>query len=197
MMINILKYIFLISECLDKFGNEDLSKKVWNSVNAAFDAMPIAAVVDSKIFCVHGGIPPPWMAGGGHISYLDKVSNDIKNPEEDEPLVWEYLWNDPLSSDYKSSLPPDVKIDKHGFVRNFRRGTGHLFTSKALDDFLIRNRLTHVIRAHEVKQNGFQVQHRHKLLTVFSSSKYCNGSNDCACVQIDNKKIRLIRLDTS
>jgi diadenosine tetraphosphatase ApaH/serine/threonine PP2A family protein phosphatase len=83
---------------MDKFGGGDLSREVWESINEAFDTMPIAAVVDGKIFCVHGGIPPPWMASGagGHISYLDKVSNDISDPEDEEPLVWEYLWNDPL-----------------------------------------------------------------------------------------------------
>ena len=42
-----------------------------------------------------------------------------------------------------------------------------------------------------------QVQLKQKLVTVFSSSKYCNGSNEAACVLIDNKKLRVIRLDTS
>ena len=42
-------------ECQEKFGSGELADRVWTSVNSAFDAMPIAAVVDSKIFCVHGG----------------------------------------------------------------------------------------------------------------------------------------------
>ena len=47
-----------------------------------------------------------------------------------------------------------------GFVSNFRRGTGHMFSPSALDDFLARNGLSHVIRAHEVKEAGFQVCHQ-------------------------------------
>jgi diadenosine tetraphosphatase ApaH/serine/threonine PP2A family protein phosphatase len=49
--------------------------QVWEEVNLAFDVMPIAAVVDGKIFCVHGGIPPPWL--GKSISCLNKVRVDI------------------------------------------------------------------------------------------------------------------------
>jgi len=47
--------------------------------------------------------------------------------------------------------------ESHGFVENYRRGTGHMFSLKALDDFLSRNNLSLVIRAHEVKPSGFQV----------------------------------------
>ena len=35
-------------ECLDKFGSE-LGLEVWDAVNSAFDAMPIAAVIDKKV----------------------------------------------------------------------------------------------------------------------------------------------------
>jgi len=47
-----------LRQCKDRFG---VAKgiEVWEAVNKVFDRLPLAAVIDRDIFCVHGGIPRP------------------------------------------------------------------------------------------------------------------------------------------
>ncbi|XP_068748492.1 uncharacterized protein [Montipora capricornis] len=182
-------------ECIQKFG-DDLGEEVWNAINAIFDALPLAAIVDDKIFCVHGGIPLPSQ-GDGLVSSIDNIPRDLSEPEAQSQLAWELMWGDPLRAEDVDSEVVDELKKNEGFVFNKRRGTAHLFSADALDAFLKRNSLTHVIRAHEVQQAGFQVQQKGKLLTVFSSSQYCGGSNEAACILAHQNRLRMIRLDTT
>ncbi|KAH9376565.1 uncharacterized protein LOC144144797 [Haemaphysalis longicornis] len=174
------------NECINKFGDR-VGLEVWEQINACFDCMPIAAVVDTKVFCVHGGIPPPWL-GGGFLAAINQIPKPLNDPENQSSLAWELMWSDPIS---------DVVDNQRDFMANTKRGTAHMFSSEALEEFLNRNELSHVVRAHEVQQAGFQVQQRGKLLTVFSSSHYCGGSNEAACILADRQKLRTIRLDTT
>lgn len=183
------------AECLTKFG-ESVGERVWEAVNECFDYMPLAAVIDGKIFCAHGGIPSP-LHGNGKMEIINSIPVPLPNPEIESPLAWELMWNDPISLDQLTPEMLQNLKDNQGFAHNKRRGTAHVFSCSALKSFLQLNSLSHVIRAHEVQQVGFQVQQEGKLLTVFSSSGYCGGSNEAACVLADHFKLRLIRIDTS
>ncbi len=59
--------------------------------------------------------------------------------------------------------------ENDGFTFNTRRGTANFFSSEALQEFLKRNNLSHVIRAHEVQQVGFQVN----LTSSLKGRVYC------------------------
>ncbi|ODN00844.1 Serine/threonine-protein phosphatase PP1 isozyme 5 [Orchesella cincta] len=182
-------------ECLTKFGDK-LGREIWNAVNDVFDVMPLAAVIDKKIFCAHGGIPPPWI-GSGAVEIIKSIPSPLPKPEEQSKLAWELMWSDPLHCENITAEQKAQYALVDGFGENIRRGTAHVFTEDALDSFLKKNGLSHVVRAHEVQQAGFQVQLGGRLLTVFSSSKYCGGSNEAACILADKLKLRTIRLDTS
>jgi hypothetical protein len=45
-----------IWQCRNRFG-DDLGYRLWEACNQVFDRLPLAAVIDQDIFCVHGGIP--------------------------------------------------------------------------------------------------------------------------------------------
>lgn len=192
---SIQKMFSFHSECIKKFG-EILGKEIWEAINECFDVMPVAAVVDGKVFCAHGGIQPPWL-GEGLISSINDIPIPLANPEKESPLAWELMWSDPIRVECISDKKKEEMLENNGFIENMNRGTAHMFSAEALEAFLDKNRLSHVVRAHEVQQAGFQVQLKGKLLTVFSSSHYCGGSNEAACVLADRLKLRTICLDTT
>lgn len=42
-----------LHQCRARFG-DDLGYRIWEMCNQVFDRMPLAAVIDQDIFCVHG-----------------------------------------------------------------------------------------------------------------------------------------------
>ncbi|XP_055327450.1 uncharacterized protein LOC129580802 [Paramacrobiotus metropolitanus] len=191
---NVQKNFTFYDECKKKFGDA-VGEKVWNAVNDIFDYLPLAAVIDDEIFCVHGGVPHRRFLSGT-IESINEIPKPLRIETESQ-LAWELMWNDPIGTERITPEMDRLLHSDFGFADNNRRGTGHFFSFQALDAFLKTNGLSHVIRAHEMKQAGFQIQQDGRLLTVFSSSGYCNNSNEAACILVDRRRLRTIRLDTS
>ena len=193
--------------CEQTLGPE-LGEQVWESINLAFDTFPVAAIVDNNIFCVHGGIPAPEvisrsLAGSNKLgrnggiaalsAEINKIPRDLPNPDPADggnELAWDLLWNDPAPSNGDTAKQED-------FGENTARGTGHVFTAQALEKFLRQYGLSHLVRAHEVRKTGFQVQQHSQMVTIFSSSGYCGANNEACCILACEGKIRFIRLEHS
>ncbi|KAH9789219.1 serine/threonine-protein phosphatase PP2A-3 catalytic subunit [Citrus sinensis] len=72
-------------ECLRKYGNAN----VWKIFTDLFDYFPLTALVESEIFCLHGGLSPS-------IETLDNIRNfDRVQEVPHEGPMCDLLWSDP------------------------------------------------------------------------------------------------------
>ena len=55
-----------------------------------------------------------------------------------------------------------------------KRGVGYSFGSDYTDAFLATNQLELIVRSHEVKDEGYEVDHDGKCITIFSAPNYCD-----------------------
>jgi protein phosphatase len=138
---------------------------------AIFDYLPLAAILQQNIFCIHGGICPEFVS-------VDQIKS-IRKPlhDFDDPLIEGLFWSDPS--------------DK---IQNFQashRGSGCLFGQKQVETFLQQNSFTMIIRAHQCIKFGVQHMFQNQLITVFSASNYCGKvlNNSGALLLRENGKI--------
>ena len=83
------------NECMKRFG-PDLGSAMWSEINSVFDCMPLAAVVDGRIFCTHGGIPEERKYETlGFREAVNSVPCPLPDPENQSPLAWDLMWADP------------------------------------------------------------------------------------------------------
>jgi len=68
------------------------SVKLWRIFADSFNCMPVAAVVEDKILCMHGGLSPDL----DHLSQIFDIPRPTDVP--DEGLLCDLLWADPDSN---------------------------------------------------------------------------------------------------
>jgi serine/threonine-protein phosphatase 4 catalytic subunit len=72
-------------ECMRKYG----SANVWRYCTEIFDYLSLAALVQERIFCVHGGLSPD-------ISQIDEIrAIDRKQEVPHEGGMCDLMWSDP------------------------------------------------------------------------------------------------------
>ena len=144
-------------ECNKKFG----TLNVWRYCTDLFDYLTLSALVDDKIFCVHGGISPK-------IKKLDDIRLiDRKQEPPHEGPMCDMMWSD----------PDDIK----GWSFS-HRGAGYLFGQNVFEEFLERNDLSYVVRAHQLVMEGYKMQFNDKIITVWSAPNYIYRCGNIASI---------------
>jgi serine/threonine-protein phosphatase PP1 catalytic subunit len=156
------------------------SVKLWKTFCDAFNYMPLAALIEDRIFCMHGGIPRTL----DHMDQVRSIQRPIAHIADNETgsmtdgIVRDLLWADPED-------PMDVKANL-GWRKNSTRGISYFFGAAALDEFMRKHDLDLIARAHEVVKDGYQFFGGHRrpkaLITVFSAPNYMGDQDNAAAV---------------
>jgi len=136
----------------------------------AFCLLPLCHVISKKVFVVHGGL---FSTDNVTLDSIRKVNRVCEPP--DEGLMTEMLWSDPQPG--KGRTPS-------------KRGVGVAFGKDVTENFLKTNDLKLVIRSHEMKEEGYELEHGGQLITVFSAPNYCDQmGNKGAFIRLDGKTL--------
>ena len=143
--------------------------RIWRSFTDLFNYLPVAAIIDEKILCMHGGLSP-------ELKNLQNIQ-DITRPTDipDTGLLCDLLWSDPEKD--------VVEYDEND------RGVSVIFGEKIVQDFNKKNDLDLIIRAHQVVDDGYEFFAQRQLITIFSAPNYCGEFDNSAGIMIIDESL--------
>jgi len=125
---------------------------VWKYFTDLFDYLPLTGLVESQVFCLHGGLSPT-LDTLDHIRSLDR----LQEVPHEGPMC-DLLWSDP--------------DDRCGWGIS-PRGAGYTFGQDIAEQFNHANGLTLISRAHQLVMEGYNWSHEKNVVTIFSAPNYC------------------------
>ncbi|KAI8809335.1 Metallo-dependent phosphatase-like protein [Cladochytrium replicatum] len=154
-------------ECQTKYGNMN----VWKYCCSVFDYLTLAAIVDGRVLCVHGGLSPD-------VRTLDQIRT-IQRCQEipHEGAFCDLMWSDPDEIETWAVSP---------------RGAGWLFGSKVTYEFNQVNNLVLIARAHQLVQEGYKYMFPDEnLVTVWSAPNYCYRCGNVASIMTVDESLTI------
>ncbi|RLM55176.1 serine/threonine-protein phosphatase PP2A-1 catalytic subunit isoform X1 [Panicum miliaceum] len=144
-------------ECLRKYGNAN----VWKYFTDLFDYLPLTALIENQVFCLHGGLSPS-------LDTLDNIRalDRIQEVPHEGPMC-DLLWSDP--------------DDRCGWGIS-PRGAGYTFGQDIAQQFNHTNGLSLISRAHQLVMEGFNWCQDKNVVTVFSAPNYCYRCGNMAAI---------------
>lgn len=163
-------------ECLRKYG----TASVWRYCCEVFDYLSLGAVVDGRVFCVHGGLSP-------NVTNLDQIRLiDRKQEVPHDGAMCDLLWSDPdgpwsglCLAGSAADLPPLADIEGWGLSP---RGAGYLFGADIVKTFAHANNLELIARAHQLVMEGHKLMFDDLIVTVWSAPNYCYRCGNTASI---------------
>jgi len=153
------------------FKYKDQSK--FKDVLALYKVLPICALVNRTVLCIHGGIPEDY-------EVLNKLKG-VKTQDLD-------LLSKSLAKSLKQIMWNDPKSNSTGFSDSFRGIDIKNFGEDVFKDFMEKTNLSSLIRSHELYPEGYRWFFNKRLLSIFSSANY-RGKNPASYAIIRNNLV--------
>lgn len=135
-------------ECIRKYGNV----LVWRMLTDLFDYLPVSALINNEMFCLHGGLSPSFTT-------IDEIRQMDRLKEVPHVgMMCDLLWSDPDSKTGWGNSP---------------RGAGFMFGPDITAKFNEKNGIKMICRAHQLAMEGYLWHHDKGCLTIFSAPNYC------------------------
>ena len=149
-------------ECTKK-----LNASMWSIFCDTFEYMPIAAIVEDKFFCIHGGISPQLDS----VQQIRDMTRPLHIPQRG--LLTDLLWSDPTDETFDFGIS--------------MRGNTCTYGVNAAKRFLQANNLKMIVRGHQVAENGYDFPFLpdKSCVTIFTAGNYSADRNKAAFMVID------------
>jgi diadenosine tetraphosphatase ApaH/serine/threonine PP2A family protein phosphatase len=156
-------------EVLEKYSSQSdtgAARRLYNLFMSCFDVLPLVAVVQEKVFVCHGGL---FRMDGVTLKHIDAIRRRREPPLEgtslEDKIYEDLIWSDPR--------PTGTYPQRIMGRRPSDRGAGVEFGPDVTNQFCVDNSIALVLRSHECVQEGYEVLHDGRLITIFSASRYC------------------------
>ncbi|KAF5947955.1 hypothetical protein HYC85_013912 [Camellia sinensis] len=162
-------------ECIERMGESD-GIWAWTRFNQLFNFLPLAALIEKKIICMHGGIGRSIHS----VEQIEKLERPI-TMDGGSIILMDLLWSDPTENDSVEGLRPNA------------RGPGLVtFGPDRVTDFCKKNKLQLIIRAHECVMDGFERFAQGQLITLFSATNYCGTANNAGALLVVGRGLVIV-----
>ena len=128
--------------------------RLWKTTVDCFNCLPVAAIIDEKIFCCHGGLSPDLQS-------MEQVRRILRPTDvPDQGLLCDLLWAD-----------PDKETMGWGENDN-DEGVSFTFGPEIVSKFLVRHDFDLVCRGNQVVEDGYEFFAKRQLVTLWSAPNY-------------------------
>ena len=141
-------------ECRAKYN-----ERTFKLFSESFSALPLATLIGGKFLTLHGGL---FSDDDITLDDIRKLNRHKQRQPGQSGLMMEMLWTDPQPAPGRGPS---------------KRGVGLQFGPDVTKRFCERNGLEAIIRSHEVRMDGYEVEHDGRCITGTYSPSHFHRKN--------------------